>query len=152
MKIQGLVDPKNKPFGWILPIEIQIFILYPAECFITNDKRRKVNRKIRLLPNCEITGYPQILGENLRCNQVVVRHGVRRQNHCHHCHRLLDHRLSVSELTLFPFVGCWDTWTRLIYGALYIFDRLAWWLCWLGNPSTWTSYSTKAWPCPSECL
>ena len=103
MKIQGLVDPQNQPFGRVLPIEIQVFIVYLAECFVTNDKRRKVNLQLRLLLKCETTGYPQKLGVDRRWNQVVVRHGVRRRNHCHHCHRLFDHRLSVSAWTLFCF-------------------------------------------------
>jgi len=110
MKIHGLLDPQNKPFGRVLPLEIQLHILFLAECFVTNDKRRKVNLQLRLLPKCETTGYRQILGENRRWNQVVVRRGVRRQNHCHHCHRLFDHRLSVSAWTLFfHWVGCLDT-------------------------------------------
>ena len=113
MKIKGLVDPRNKPFGSVLPIQIQVFIVYLAECFVTIDKQRKVNRELRLLPKCETTDYPQILGEDRRWNQVVVRHGVRRQNHCHHCHCLFDHRLSVSAWTLFfLWVGGLTTWTQ----------------------------------------
>ena len=30
-------------------------------------------------------------------NQVVVRFHVPRTSHCHHCHRMFDQRLSVSE-------------------------------------------------------
>ena len=113
MKIDGLLDPRNKPFGRVLPLEIQLHILFLAECFVTLNKGRKVNRELRLLPKCETTGYPQILGEDRRWNQVVVRHGVRRQNHCHHCHRLFDHRLSVSAWTLFfLWVGGLTTWTQ----------------------------------------
>ena len=59
MKIQGLADPKDKPCGRVFQIEIQVFIMYPAECFITNDKRREVNQELRLLPKCAMTGYPQ---------------------------------------------------------------------------------------------
>ena len=76
MKIHGLLDPRNKPFGQVLPLEIQLHILFLAECFVTSDKRRKVNRELRLLLKCEMTGFPQILEEDRRWNQVAVRHGV----------------------------------------------------------------------------
>ena len=100
MKIQGLVDPQNKPFGRVLQIEIQVFIVFLAECFVTSDKRKEVNWELQLLPKCETTGYPQILGDNLRWNQVVFRNGVERHYHCYHCHLFYDHRLSVSQFTL----------------------------------------------------
>ena len=95
MDCRGLVDPKNNPFGRVLPLEVQIKIMFWVECFYTMDKRKKVVQEFKGLPKCDLTGFPQHLGENRWWNQVVVRLHVPRKNGCHHCHRLMDHRLSV---------------------------------------------------------
>ena len=100
MDCRGLVDPQNKPFGRVLPLEIQIKIMFWVECFYTMDKRKKVVREFKGLPKCSMTGYPKHLGEGLQWNQVIVRLHTPRTNGCHHCHRLLDHRLSVSDFFL----------------------------------------------------
>ena len=97
MDCRGLVDPKNKPFGRVLPLEVQIKIMFWVHCFYTMDKRKKVVREIKGLPYCSLTGFPKNLGEYQWWNQVVVRIHAPRTNGCHHCHRLLDHRLSVSD-------------------------------------------------------
>ena len=97
MDCRGLVDPKNKPFGRVLPLEIQIKIMFWVECFYTMDKRKKVVQELKGLPKCDLTGFPQHLGEDRWWNQVVVRLHAPRKNGCHHCHRMMDHRLSVSE-------------------------------------------------------
>ena len=93
----GLIDPQNEPFGRVLPLEVQTKIMFWVECFYTMDKRKKVVRELRGLPRCDLTGFPQILGEGRNWNQVVVRMHVPRRNGCHHCHRLMDHQMSVSE-------------------------------------------------------
>ena len=97
MDCRGLVDPKNKPFGRVLPLEIQIKIMFWVHCFYTMDKRKKVVQELKGLPQCSLTGFPQHLGEDRWWNQVVVRLHAPRRNGCHHCHRMMDHRLSVSE-------------------------------------------------------
>ena len=97
MKYQGLVDPKDKPFGKWLPFEVQLKIMFWVECFVTMDKRKKVLRRFKGLPKCDVTGLPQHLGQDQWWNQVVVRLHAPRKNGCHHCHRLFDHRLSVRE-------------------------------------------------------
>ena len=97
MECRGLVDPNNKPFGRVLPLEVQIKIMFWVECFYTMDRRRKVVQEIKGLPKCDLTGFPQHLGEDRWWNQVVVRLHAPRKNGCHHCHRLMDHRLSVSK-------------------------------------------------------
>jgi len=40
MNCRGLVDPKDKPFGRVLPLEVQIKIMFWVECFYTMDKRK----------------------------------------------------------------------------------------------------------------
>ena len=41
MNCQGLVDPENKPFGNVLPLEVQVKIMFWVHCLYTMDKRRK---------------------------------------------------------------------------------------------------------------
>ena len=101
MDCRGLVDPRNKPFGNVLPLEVQVKIMFWVECFYTMDKRKKVVQEFKGLPKCAMTGYPKHLGEGLTWNQVIVRLHVPRTNGCHHCHRMSDHRMSVSD-----FVFC----------------------------------------------
>ena len=97
MDCRGLVDPENKPFGGVLPLEVQVKIMFWVHCFYTMDKRKKVVQEFKRLPKCDLTGFPQNLGEDRWWNQVVVRLNAPRKNGCHHCHRMMDHRLSVSE-------------------------------------------------------
>ena len=115
MDCRGLVDAQNKPFGRVLPLEVQIKIMFWVECFYTMDKRKKVVQELKGLPKCDITGFPQHLGEDRWWNQVVVRLHAPRENGCHHCHRLMDHRLSVRErccccCCFFGFVW-WTEWS-----------------------------------------
>ncbi len=100
MNCQGLVDPKNKPFGNVLPLEVQVKIMFWVECFYTMDKRKKVVQEFKGLPKCSVTGFPQRLGEYHWWNQVLFRLHAPQGSHCHHCHRIMDHRLSVSEKVL----------------------------------------------------
>ena len=97
MDCRGLVDPQNKPFGCVLPLEVQVKIMFWVHCFYTMEKRKKVVQEFKGLPKCDLTGFPQNLGEDRWWNQVVVRLHAPRKNGCHHCHRMMDHRLSVSD-------------------------------------------------------
>ena len=97
MDCRGLVDPKNKPFGRVLPLEVQVKIMFWVECFYTMEKRKKVVQELKGLPKCSLTGFPQHLGEDRWWNQVVIRLHAPRKNGCHHCHRMMDHQLSVSD-------------------------------------------------------
>ena len=86
IKYKGLVDPKDKPFGSVLPFEVQVKIMFWVECFYTMDKRKKLLREFKGLPKCDVTGLPQHLGEDQWRNQVVIRLHTPRTTHCH-CHR-----------------------------------------------------------------
>ena len=103
MDCRGLVDPNNKPFGHVLPLEVQVKIMFWVHCFYIMDQRKKVVQEFKGLPKCDLTGLPQHLGEDRHWNQVVFRLHAPRRNGRHHCHRLMDHRLSVSENSVF---GC----------------------------------------------
>ena len=119
MDCRGLVDPKNKPFGHVLPLEIQIKIMFWVHCFYTMDKRKKVVREFKGLPKCDLTYLPQRLGEDRFWNQVVVRLHAPRKNGCHHCHRIMDHRMSVSDFFSRPFFSHdLDTETCLFFFRL----------------------------------
>jgi len=107
MKYKGLVDPKDEPFGRVLPFDVQVKIMFWVECFYTMGKRKKLLQEFKGFPKCNITGLPQHLGEGQRWNQVVVRLHAPRGSHCHHCHRLIDHRLSVSERAADMFFCEW---------------------------------------------
>ena len=93
--VAGWWIQKNKPFGRVLPLEIQIKIMFWVHCFYTMDKRKKVVQEIKGLPTCDVTGFPQTLGEDRMWNQVVTRLHTPRRSGCHHCHRMMDHRMSV---------------------------------------------------------
>ena len=58
MKYKGLVDPKNKPFGNLLPFEVQVIIMFWTRCFMTNDRRTKMNEELTRLPCCLCTSIP----------------------------------------------------------------------------------------------
>ena len=104
MNCRGLVDPENRPFGYVLPLEIQVKIMFWVHCFYTMDHRKKLLREFKALPKCAIMGFPKHLGEDLHWNQVVVRLHTSRTTPCHHCHRRIDHRMSVSVRQF--VVGC----------------------------------------------
>ena len=120
MDCRGLVDPRNKPFGRVLPLEIQIKIMFWVHCFYTMEKRKKVVQEFKGLPKCSLTYLPQHLGEDRWWNQVVVRLHAPRRNGCHHCHRMMDHRLSVSDEDPFFLSYDQDAETRF-----FCFFRLA---------------------------
>ena len=101
MDCRGLVDLKNKPFGRVLPLEVQIKIMFWVECFYTMDKRKKVVQEIEELPKCNLTGWVQRLGEYQWWNQVVFRLHAPHTSTCHHCHRIIVHRLSLRGKLFF---------------------------------------------------
>ena len=106
MDCRGLVDPQNKPFGNVLPLEVQVKIMFWVECFYTMDKRKKVVQQFKELPKCSVTGFPQRLGDHYWWNQVVFRvNALRGGSHCHHCRRIMDHRLSVRENSVVVVMG-----------------------------------------------
>ena len=122
MDCRGLVDPKNKPFGRVLPLEIQIKIMFWVHCFYTMDKRKKVVQELKGLPHCSLTGFPQHLGEDRWWNQTVVRLHAPRRNGCHHCHRMMDHRLSVSDFLSHILFSFYDLDTETTFFSVFFSD------------------------------
>ena len=143
----------------VLPLEVQVKIMFWVHCFYTMDKRKKVVRDLKSLPKCDLTLLPQHLGEGRWWNQVVVRLHTNRESYCHHCHRLLDHRLSVREKFFFLDMGwtihlehfvCFIDWHDGGIGTPHpqqtfcLFYRLAWWRNWHATPPTWTTSWMRA--------
>ena len=62
MDCRGLVDPKNKPFGRLLPLEVQVKIMFWVHCFYPMDQRKNVVRELKGLPKCDLTGFPLTSG------------------------------------------------------------------------------------------
>ena len=54
MKFYGLVDANNKPFGRLLPVEIQVIIMLWASVAETNDKRKKVLAQLVRIPSLNL--------------------------------------------------------------------------------------------------
>ena len=91
-------------------------MMFWVECFYTMDKRKKLLREFKGLPKCDVTGLPQHLGEDQWWNQLVFCLHTPRTSHCHHCHRLFDHKLSVSESGYDMFlVHGWTTNVDRVY-------------------------------------
>ena len=54
MKFYGLVDVNNKPFGRLLPVEMQVIIMFWASVAETNDKRKKVLVQLVRIPSLNL--------------------------------------------------------------------------------------------------
>ena len=61
MKYKGLVDPKNKPFGNLLPFEVQVTIMFWTQCFMSNEKKKKMNADFTRLPSSLGTDIPKFV-------------------------------------------------------------------------------------------
>ena len=101
MKFYGLVDANNKPFGRLLPVEIQVIIIFWAFVAETNVKRKKVLAQLVRIPVCRNTHIPKYVN--------ITRQGFQRWyrtvlvpfgnfNQCPHCSRRQEQQVSVSVL------------------------------------------------------
>lgn len=96
-EIQGTRGPQRQAVWQVVALRGAVKDYVLGLGFMMMDKRKKVLQEFKGLPKCAVTGLPQHLGKDQWWNQVVVRVHVPRTSHCHHCHRLFDHRLSVRE-------------------------------------------------------
>ena len=109
MKYKGLVDPKNKPFGNLLPFEVQVIIMFWTQCFMTNDRRTKMNEELTRLPCCLRTGIPMFVAFSLssgykRFCSAMENKPYPRFYGCPHCFRRNTLQVSVSVFIYFPSV------------------------------------------------
>ena len=101
MKFYGLVDANNKPFGRLLPVEIQVIIMFWASVAETNDKQKKVLAQLVRIPVCRNTHIPKYVNITRQGFQrwyrtVLVQFG--NLNQCSHCSRRQEQQVSVSVL------------------------------------------------------
>ena len=108
INLKGLIDLRDKPFGRVFPIGIQMYIMFWAASAETNDRRKEVNEQLLRIPICLYTSIP--LYVNFTCatgykpwRKTVYRFETRRNQHCHHCFRRNTQEVSVSVFTYFPF-------------------------------------------------
>ena len=100
MKYKGLVDPKNKPFGNLLPFKVQVIIMFWTQCFMTNDRRTKMNEELTRLPCCLRTGIPMFVAFSFssgykRFSSAMENKPYPRFYGCPHCFRRKTKQYSV---------------------------------------------------------
>ena len=107
MNLKGLIDLRDKPFGRVFPIEIELYIMFWAACAETNDRRKKVNEQLLRIPVCLYTSIP--LSVNFTPStgyqpwmKTTQRFESRRNQRCHHCFRRNTQQVSVSAFIHFP--------------------------------------------------
>ena len=109
MKYKGLVDPKNKPFGTLLPFEVQVIIMFWTQCFMTNDRRKKMNAEFTRLPRCLGTDIPKFVAFSLSSGYKSFSPAMENKPYprfygCPHCFRRNTQQVSVSMFINFPSV------------------------------------------------
>ena len=109
MKYKGLVDPKNKPFGNLLPFEVQVILMFWTRCFMTNDRRTKMNEELTRLPSCLRTAIPMSVAFSFssgykRFSSAMENKPYPRFYGCPHCFRRNTQQVSVSVFINFPSV------------------------------------------------
>ena len=109
MKYKGLVDPKNKPFGNLLPFEVHVIIMFWTQFFTTNDRRTKMNEELTRLPCCLRKSIPMsvaflFLSGYKRFSSAMENKPYSRFYGCPHCFRRNTQQVSVSVFINFPSV------------------------------------------------
>ena len=109
MKYKGLVDPKNKPFGNLLPFKVQVIIMFWTHCFMTSDRRTKMNEELTRLPSCLRTAIPMSVAFSFssgykRFSSAMENKPYPRFYGCPHCFRRNTQQVSVSVFINFPSV------------------------------------------------
>ena len=109
MKYKGLVDPKNKPFGNLLPFEVQVIIMFWTQCFMTNDRRKKMNAELTRLPRCLGTDIPKFVVFSFPSGYKSFSSAMENKPYphfygCPHCFRRNTQQVSVSMFINFPSV------------------------------------------------
>ena len=100
MKCKGLVDPKNKPFGNLLHFEVQVIIMFWTRCFMTNDRRTKMNEELTRLPCCLCTSIPMSVAFSFSSGYKRFSSGMENKTYprfygCPHCFRRKTKQYSV---------------------------------------------------------
>ena len=131
MKYKGLVDPKNKPFGNLLPFKVQVIIMFWTHCFMpmTNDRRTKMNEELTRLPCCLRTGIPMFVAFSFssgykRFSSAMENKPYPRFYGCPHCFRRKTKqysvRLNVSVLFRNSFALCFQGLVAILFTSMTI--------------------------------
>ena len=109
MKYKGLVDPKNKPFGNLLPFEVQVIIMFWTQCFMTNDRRKKMNAEFTRLPPSLGTDIPKFVAFLFPSGYKTFSSAMENKPYprfygCPHCFRRNTQQVSVTMFINFPSV------------------------------------------------
>ena len=107
MKYKGLVDPKDKPFGNLLPFEVQVIIMFWTQCFMTNDRRKKMNAEFTRLPSYLGTDIPKLMALSFSSSYKSFSSAMENKPYprfygCPHCLRRNTQQVSVSMFINFP--------------------------------------------------
>ena len=100
MKYKGLQDPKNKLFGNLLPFEVQVIIMFWTQCFMTNERRKKMNEEFTRLPHSLGTDIPMFVAFSFssgykRFSSAMENKRYPRFYGCPHCFRRKTKQYSV---------------------------------------------------------
>ena len=109
IKYKGLVDPKNKPLGNLLPLELQVIIMFWTQCFMTNDRRKKMNAEFTRLPRSLGTDIPKFVAFSFSSGYKSFSSAMENKSYprfygCPHCLRSNTQQVSVSMFINFPSV------------------------------------------------
>ena len=109
MKYKGLVDPKNKPFRNLLPFEVQVIIMFWTQCFMTNDRRKKMNAELTRLLLCLGTDILKLVAFSFSSGYKSFSSAMENKPYprfygCPHCFRRNAQQVSVSKFINFPSV------------------------------------------------
>ena len=134
MIYKGLVDPKNKPFGNLLPFEVQVIIMFWTQCFRTNDRRTKMNDELTRLPCCLCTSIPMFVAFSFssgykRFSAAMDIKSYPRFYGCSHCFRRKTKqysvRLNISVLFRNSFALCFRGLVATLFTPMTILQSFA---------------------------
>ena len=109
MKYKGLQDPKNKLFGNLLPFEVQVIIMFWTQCFMTNERRKKMNEEFTRLLHSLGTDIPMFVAFSFSSGYKSFSSAMENKPNpcfyrCPHCFRRSTQQVSVSMFINFPSV------------------------------------------------
>ena len=127
MKYKGLVDPKNKPFGNLLPFEAQVIIMFWTQCFMTNDRRTEMNEEFTRLPRCLQTGIPMHVAFSFSSGYKLFSSAMENKPYpgfygCPHCFRRKTKQYSVRLNVYFILQFICPLFSGISRNLIYVND------------------------------
>ena len=127
MKCKGLVDQKNKPFGNLLLFEVQVIIMFLTQCFMTNDRRTKMNEELTRLPFCLRTAIPMSVAFLFSCGYKHFSSAMENKPYpcfygCLHCFRRKTKQYSVHLNVCFISLFICPLFSGISHHLIYVND------------------------------